>query len=301
VALPIGFDSVLCAVEMSVHSVPSLYNAIALTHAEGCLTAFHVAQAWKEQDVETGQIQLRDALHEFIARRVPPDYPHVPPLFAQVAYGDPAQSILLAAHHGKYELIVVTDRAHNRVRDAFIEPLAHAVLRHARIPVLVTPASGIEIVSLEASGPVFHCGRILVAVDLDQDNEELLETATMLRTASKDPLMVFAVSVKGGRDVDSSELRAMVEALQLPEDTEVAVERASTMAAGVRAIAEREGAGMIVLQPEQEQRRAPGSLAYEVLHLNSTLVLCVPPASKAVANDADPVDVAPRVEVSVRR
>lgn len=299
--LPIGFDSVLCAVEMSVHSVPSLYNAIALTHAQGCLTAFHVAQASKEHDVEAGQIQLRDALHEFIARRVPPAYPHVPPLFAQVAYGDPAQSILLAAHHGKYELIVITDRAHNRVRDAFIEPLAQTVLRGARIPVLVTPASGTEIVSLEASGPVFHCGRILVAVDPDQDNQDLLETATMLRTASHMPLLVFAVSVKGGREVETSELRAMIEALQLPEDTEIAVERASTMAAGVNAIADREGAGMIVLQPEQEQRRAPGTLAYEVLHRNSTLVLCVPPASRGAGADAEAADVAPRVEVSVRR
>lgn len=286
---------------MSVHSTASLYNAIALTHAQGCLTAFLVAPSSRRNDIENEQRVLRDALHEFIAAQVPPSYPHVPPLFAQVAYGDAAQSILLAAHHGEYELIVIGERAHNRVKDTLIEPLTYAVLRHARIPVLVTPASGTEIVSLEANGPVFHCGRILVAVDPDQDNEELLETATMLRTASKDPLLVFAVSVKGGRDVDSSELRAMVEALQLPEDTEVAVEYASTMASGVRAIAEREGAGMIVLQPEQEQRRAPGSLAYEVLHLNSTLVLCVPPASKAVANDADPVDVAPRVEVSVRR
>ena len=136
----------LCAVEMSSHSVPSLYNAIALTHAHGCLTAFLVAPASK-RDLDAEQHELRDALHEFIARRVPPEYPHAPPLFAQVMHGDVAPSILTAAHHGKYELIVLTDRAHNRVRDAFIEPVTQAVLRGARIPVLVTPASGTEIVS----------------------------------------------------------------------------------------------------------------------------------------------------------
>lgn len=278
--LPIGFDSVLCAVEMSPQSVPSLYNAIALTHAQGCLTAFVVAPT-SRRDLEEEQRELRDGLHEFIARRVPPGYLHVPPLFAQVMHGDVAQSILTAAHHSKYELIVLTDRAHNRVRDAFIEPVTQAVLRGARIPVLVTPASGTEIVSLEQSGPVFHCGRILVAVNPADDNEELLQTAAMMRQATNEPLLVFTVLAKGAPSVEAGELRAMVESLQLPEDTQVAVERASTVAAGVRAIIAREGAGMIVMRPEQEQRRfAPGALAYEVLHQNTTLVLCVPdPAS----------------------
>ena len=87
----------------------------------------------------------------------------------------------------------------------------------------------------------------------------------------------------------------MVESLQLPEDTEVAVERASTVAAGVRAIVAREGAGMIVMRAEQEPRRvAPGSLAYEVLHQNSTLVLCVPdPASGDVLPASEEPDSQP--------
>ena len=97
---PIGFDSVLCAVELSAHSTASLYNAIALTHAHGCLTAFLVAPASQRRDVEAEERVLRDALLDFIAEQVPPTHLPAPPLFAQVVHGDPAQSILLAAHHG---------------------------------------------------------------------------------------------------------------------------------------------------------------------------------------------------------
>jgi nucleotide-binding universal stress UspA family protein len=295
VGLPIGFDSVLCAVEMSPRSTASLYNAIALTHSQGCLTAFLVVPPSKRTDSSADEIALRDTLHAFIARKVPADYPHVPPLFAQVTYGEPAESIVTAAHHGQYELIVMREREHSWVKDAFIEPITHAVLRTAKVPVLVLPASGTEIVSLESSGPVFHCGRVLVAFDPDSDNREVLETAAMLRMASQQPLLVFAVNARGSSAIAERELERVVAQYELAEDTESTIVAASSVSAGIRTIVERENAGLVVMGPGHGKRRlAPGTLSYEVLHHGSALVMCVPPSE---AREADALAVRERAGI----
>jgi nucleotide-binding universal stress UspA family protein len=294
VGLPIGFDSVLCAVEISHRSTASLYNAIALTHSQGCLTAFLVAPPSKRTTVD--EIALRDSLHAFIDRRVPPGYPHVPPLFAQVTYGEPAESIVHAAHHGQYELIVMSEREHSWVKNAFVEPLTHTVLRRSRIPVLVMPPSDTEIVSLEATGPVFHCGRILVAIDPENESREVLETAAMMRAATQLPLLVFAVNARGSAMVAERELGRIAERYELPEDTESMVVSASSVASGIRQIVERENAGMVIMGPGRGKRRlAPGTLSSEVLHHSHALVLSVPP--QGPLDSVAPLDLPDRVAV----
>lgn len=144
---------------------------------------------------------------------------------------------------------------------------------------MVIPPFRTELVSLEATHPIFHLGRILVPIDRLRENMNQLRVAINLRRTSQEPLLLACVSCRGESEVQASELRGLVERYHLPADTEVLPVSAATVAAGISEAARSAKAGLIVMGLEQQQKRmTPGSIAYEVIRHTESVVLAVPPA-----------------------
>jgi nucleotide-binding universal stress UspA family protein len=241
-----------------------------------------VARAQNEEDPVSVSRRVGTALQGFITRYVPAELPYRPALDAQVAVGDPAQEILRAAERRDCDLIVISTRGYGRILQRVVGSVAHDVLRHARVPVLVIPPSETEIVSLERTEPRFHFERILVPLDPLGDSPEQMRAATVLRWTCSVPLLVFFVRHSGGPDVSPSELRTRIARHKLPPDSRVCIVDAASVADGIVHLAHREGAGLIVMGLERSNKRMePGSIAYDVLRHTTALVLAVPPGHRS--------------------
>jgi len=144
---------------------------------------------------------------------------------------------------------------------------------------MVIPPFQTELVSLEATHPIFHLGRILVPIDPLRENMEQLRVAINLRRTSHEPLLLACVNRRGEPEVQASELRGLVEQYHLPADTEVLPVSAATVADGISEAARGAEAGLIVMGLERQQKRmTPGSIAYEVIRHTESVVLATPPA-----------------------
>lgn len=270
------FSRVLCAVELDHRSAAGLYNAVALAAPNGWLDVLTVvhAPAPHGSDQATSRAAHENALQDFVWQHVPSGLPYLPRVNLEVAYGVPAQAILLAAGRHQADLVVMGTRGHGRLREAVIGSVTHHVLRHAHTAVMVIPPFQTELVSLEATHPIFHLGRILVPIDPLRENMEQLRVATNLRRSSHEPLLLACVNRRGEPEVQVSELRRLVEQYHLPADTEVLPVSAATVAAGISEAARSAAAGLIVMGLERQQKRmTPGSSAYEVIRHTESVVL----------------------------
>lgn len=280
-APPCLFNSVLCAVELDDRSTATLYNAVALAAPNGrldVLTVMH-APAPHGSDRATMRAAHEKALQDFVWRHVPSGLPYLPSVNLEIAYDDPAQAILLAAGRHQTDLVVMATRGHGRLLEAVIGSVARHVLRNARTAVMVIPPFHTELVSLEATHPVFHLGRILVPIDPLRENMEQLRVAINLRRTSREPLLLACVSRRGEPEVRASELRGLVEQYHLPADTEVLPVFAATVADGIGEAARDAKAGLIVMGLERQQKRmTPGSIAYAVIRHTKSVVVATPPA-----------------------
>lgn len=275
------FSSVLCPVELDRRSAAALYNAVALAAPNGrldVLTVVH-APAPHGSDQATIRAAHETALQDFVWQHVPSDLPYLPSVNLEMAYGDPAQAILLAADCHEADLVVMGTRGHGRLLEALIGSVTHHVLRNAHTAVMVIPPFQTELVSLEATHPIFHLGRILVPIDPLRENMEQLRVAINLRRTSHEPLLLVCVNRRGEPEVQASQLGGLVEQYHLPADTEVLPVSADTVAAGISEAARGAKAGLIVMGLERQQKRmTPGSIAHEVIRHTESVVLATPPA-----------------------
>jgi len=276
------FEKVLCAVELLHRSTATLYNSVAFAQPNGHLRVLTVDQTSSHQaDVPTSAMK-RQALEDFVRRTIPSGLPYLPLLDFVVAFGNPAQEILRAGTPPNADLVVAGTRGRGRLQEAIVGSVAHSVLRHSQVPVMVIPPFETELVSLEATRPVFHLGRILVPVDPDRVDPNQLRVAARLRRASHDQLLLLHVQRPGERAADASQLSDLAKRHNLPNATAVASATGGTIAQGIVDVARGENAGLIIMGLErQEQRMEPGAISYEVIRHTDAVVLAVPPSSHA--------------------
>jgi nucleotide-binding universal stress UspA family protein len=276
------FEKVLCAVELHHRSAAALYNSVGFAQPDGHLQVLTVEHASGHQaDVPASAVK-RQALQDFVWRTIPSDLPYQPSVDFDVVVGNPAQEILRAGHHPKADLIVVGTRGRGRLQEAVVGSVAHSVLRHSQVPVMVIPPFDTELVSLEATRPVFHLGRILVPVDPLRVDANHLRVAANLRRASRDQLLLLYVHRPGERAADASELSDLAKRHNLSNETAVASVTAGTVADGIVEAARREHAGLVIMGLERRQQRMePGAISYEVIRHTNAVVLAVPPSSHA--------------------
>ncbi|MBI4485721.1 MAG: universal stress protein [Acidobacteria bacterium] len=273
------FEKVLCAVELLHRSSATLYNAVAFAQPNGQLRVLTVEQASGHQaDVPTPAMK-KQALEDFVRRTIPSEIPYLPLLDFVVAFGNPAQEILRAGAPPNADLVVVGTRGRGRLQEAVVGSVAHSVLRRSQVPVMVIPPFETELVTLEATRPVFHLGRILVPVDPERVDANQLRVAARLRRASHDELLLLHVQRPGERAADAAQLSDLAKRHDLPPATEVASVTGGTVAQGIVDVARRENAGLIIMGLEREQKRMePGAISYEVIRHTEAVVLAVPPS-----------------------
>jgi len=288
------FEKVLCAVELDHRSAAALYNSVGFAQPNGHLQVLTVEHASGHRADVPASAVTRQALEDFVWRTIPSDLPYLPSVGFAVVVGNPDQEILRAANHLKADLVVVGTRGRGRLQEAIVGSVAHSVLRHSQVPVMVVPPFETELVSLEATRPLFHLGRILVPVDPLRVDANQLRVAAHLRRASHDQLLLLYVHRPGERAVDASELSDLAKRHNLSNATAVASVAAGTVADGIVEAARREDAGLIIMGLERRQQRMePGAISYEVIRHTNAVVLTVPPSSHAnIMKDGVAPDVA---------
>ena len=278
---PCLFSRVLCAVEFDHRSATALYNAVGLAARGGELIVLTVRPEAAPQGSEQEAIQAshENVLRDFVWQHIPADLSYIPRLHLHVSYGHPAEAILGAADRYHVDLIVMGTRGRGRLLEAVIGSVAHHVLRHAHTAVMIVPPFETELVSLEASSPIFHVRRVLVPIDPVRENVEQLHLATQLRRIVHQPIQLLYVHGDKEPQLQASQFEKLVEQYHLPVDTEAGQVSAPTIAAGISESARRAEAGLLVMGLErQEKRMTPGSIAYEVIRHTDAVVLTVPRA-----------------------
>jgi len=273
------FENVLCAVELHHRSAAALYNSVGLAQPDGHVHVLTVEHASGHQADVTASAMKRQTLQDFVWRTIPSDLPYLPSVDFDVVFGDPAEEILRAGNHLKADLVVVGTRGRGRLHEAVVGSVAHSVLRHSQVSVMVIPPFETELVSLEATRAVFHLGRILVPVDPLRVDANQLRVAAHLRRASHDQLLLLHVHRPEERAADAAELSDLATRHNLPNATAVRSITAGTVADGIVEAARREDAGLIIMGLERRQQRMqPGAISYEVIRHTNAVVLAVPPS-----------------------
>ncbi len=138
--------SVVCGVDFSVVSARALKTAAAIARqGRGRLLVLFVedpmllAASRAAGDRRASALTTAAALERFVGRALRGTPPRPAPRLA-VAIGNPAKEILKVARRHRADLIVLGTRGAGNAARLLLGSTAHAVLRHARIPVLAVPS-----------------------------------------------------------------------------------------------------------------------------------------------------------------
>jgi nucleotide-binding universal stress UspA family protein len=174
-------SSVLCAIDFSPHAERALRHAAALTAAWGArLTLITVADPLLEAAAEAAgrADQLRDqaqqALRDLLVRVWPGTAAHPSPPAVDVAIGDPATRIVAAAADCGAQLIVLGTEGKGGAERLVLGSTAARVLRTSPVPVLAVPSYAPDRMRIDAAGPRFSVGVVMVAVGFDEGDDDAL-------------------------------------------------------------------------------------------------------------------------------
>jgi nucleotide-binding universal stress UspA family protein len=188
-----GFRHVLCPVDFSADSRAALRQAAAIaSRSRGSLTVLYVtdplllAAAAAGYDIDEVNKTTRRELEQFARRAVPGRTMARLSPTCEVASGKPAREIVARATSGGYDLVVLGTRGLNGARKLFLGSTTAGVLRHTRVPVLVTPIKAAR--AAEVSGLTRDARRHAVAaIELGPhtaaDMREYADAARRLRIA----------------------------------------------------------------------------------------------------------------------
>jgi nucleotide-binding universal stress UspA family protein len=172
-------------------------------------------------------------------------------------------------------LIVMGSRAHTGLARLLLGSTSAAVLRGTQTPVLLVPPNDIDIVSV-GDQVVLTCGRIVAAVDLNQDCERQLHMASQMARLAGKPLSLLTVARARTTEVDAMEaLRQRAHGLS-PVRPRSLIVRRGDVATEISECAVAEGAGLVVMGLKTRPRWRAGTIASAVLETGRAFVLAVP-------------------------
>lgn len=294
--------AILCPVDFSDHSRRAVGWAVALASRYRSrlvvLTAVEplLAEAAKVRlNLDLVKTETEPALREFVRSIVPEGVPWAPEITFAVRVGDPATTILEAASRETADLVAMGTQGLGGLRKLLLGSTAERVLRRTHTPVLAIPPLVTEEVAIDADGPRFEPGSILVATDFSETSVAAVEWAGGWAQDLQVPLVVaHAVeptlvpsqwrSIANESDeARMSDARTKLERLSArfggPAKCQPVV-RLGSPSDAIVSIAEEHRAGVIVMGltgAHAPGSARPGSIAYRVLSHAKVPVLVVPP------------------------
>jgi universal stress protein A len=216
----------------------------------------------------------------------------------RVAIGKPAPEILRLSRETGADLIVISSRGASGVRKLFFGSTTERVLRETPVPVLITPGELPTTASL--SEIATHVSRVIAPIDLTPTSHRQVTVAAGIAEALSVPLIVAHVVEPAfipvawrralpGADAErrtqaEEELQGIAGSIPARVHTESLLLTGEPSEEIVK-LAQVRGSNLIVMGLHAGGTFGPrvGSVTYRVLCLTRTLVLALPPAIDARA------------------
>lgn len=288
------FKHIVCGIDFSDSSLSALGHADALAaQFDARLTIVAVNELLLAQasavayDVGYLESETDRELRGFAARALGPRTDAVERV---VSTGRPADAILSAAETRGADLVVLGTHGLGGVKKMFFGSVTESILRHAAIPVYVTPPSADA-----AAKPRVVGGMVLVPVDFSQHTERDVMTAaefaratdasglTVLHVAARlQAPLIFAEQLHAHHQMMETEATTKMAALASRLDKSLGVNqmvRVGQPAEVIAAVAREKQATAVVigLGGSRAPGHPPGSTAYRVLSSAAAPVLALPP------------------------
>lgn len=192
-----------------------------------------------------------------------------------VRSGQVSEMIAREAQRDRARLVVIGARGHNGVAALLLGSTSKAVLRAATTPILLVPATDMDIVSIGDSVEL-TCGPVIAAIDLAEHCDQQLRMASVLAHIGAQPLILMTVAKSRITDHHASQqLLQRAHGLE-PKRPAAMIVRRGTVAAEIARCAGTESAGLVVMGLREGSRGRPGSIASAVLKTKKAFVFAVP-------------------------
>jgi nucleotide-binding universal stress UspA family protein len=298
------FQSILCPVDFSEHSVHALRLAVGLASRNQArlavmtvidellveAAAVHYGPDYVGQEAEK---ELRGLFHS-LAPSLPAWVPA--PRFA-VGTGAPDAKILDGATAQQADVIVMGTHGLGGYRKMFFGSVTERVLRKSPVPVLAVPLTAQPLVVFSDRAPTFDLAGVMAPVDFGPGSERQIHVAAELaREFAASLLLVHVVAhtrAHGGLHdlVTAHERTRLKEArkrlTRLAPDNHWGISIDAHVACGrpadeITRIAIEHEIGLVVMGLGGEDASAgrPGSVVYRVLCMGAAPVLALPPHKK---------------------
>jgi nucleotide-binding universal stress UspA family protein len=189
--------------------------------------------------------------------------------------GQVSEMIAREAQRDRATLVVMGARGHNGVASLFLGSTSKAVLRAATTPVLLVPATDMDIVSI-GDRVALTCGPVVAAIDLDEHCDQQLRMASRLAHIAAQPLILMTAAKSRVTDHHAGQqLLQRAHGLE-PKRPAAMIVRRGTVSTEIARCAGTEGAGLVVMGLRGGPRGRPGSIASAVLKTQKAFVLAVP-------------------------
>jgi nucleotide-binding universal stress UspA family protein len=189
--------------------------------------------------------------------------------------GQVSEMIAREAQRDRARLVVMGARGHHGLASLLLGSTSEAVLRAATMPVLLVPATDMDIVSI-GDTVALTCGPVIAAIDLAEHCDEQVRMASLLAHISAQPLMLMTVARSRVTDHQAGQqLLERAHGLE-PKRPAAMIVRRGTVATEIARCASTEGAGLVVMGLRASPKCQPGSIASAVLKTKTAFVLAVP-------------------------
>jgi len=279
--------SLICPVDFSEGSRAALTHAAAIADHFGAevtvltvVDPFVAAMAAAEATEATADADTEQALRRYCDEALArlPAGPRS--IRLRYAVGTPASEILREAHAANADLIVMSSHGRRGIRKMVFGSTTERVLRATHVPVLITPASRTEALSLsEMAGQIYE---VVAPVDLTTCSARQIKVASAIADATRVPLALIHVlkpehgpsPIEKAR-TELSKLQALV-AARVPTECLVLCGEPSEE---IVALAASRHANLIVMGLHSSGLLGPrmGSVTYRVLSTTNAFVLALPP------------------------
>ena len=270
------FTRVLCAVDLGTGTPKIIRHAAGIAAASGArLSLVHVtsetATLADEQDVSRAFFDAVPYAAGYVAE------PEV-----NVVAGGRAEAILREAQRSNADLIVAGTRGHNRVGGWLLGSTTRALLEATTIPVLLIPATDIDIVTLAPERADLNFGAVIAAIDFAEHHETQLQLASEVARLAHQHLILLTVLAPSDPRTDHDAAQALhARAHRLtPVRAHAVIVRRGDVDDEIGRCASAESAGLVVMGLRQRTRgRRPGLIASAVMQMQRPAVLAVPDAA----------------------
>jgi nucleotide-binding universal stress UspA family protein len=237
-----------------------------------------------------------ETLREFVEAALPEDVRRAANIRMEVASGDPSETILRTSRRLNAGLIVLGTHGFGGVRKLLLGSTTEQVLRQTDTPVLAVPPGAVS--PPDVAHPGAQLKRILLATDFRDTAMTATQWAADLATDVAvtlvlahvvEPVLVSMLWQPLVDDLDSEHVTSAQRALARLSATIAEAQTDCVVSVGppadtIASLALEHDAGLVVMglaNPEDQESRKPGSIAYRVLRIAHAAVAVVPRSEDA--------------------